>query len=359
MPINYWLERLYALALLLVALKFKIAVTLRDFAERQSSYFLIQAVLFLIPSLLLWTLLRLLFHISTDSLLFARSIHSEIQSASLYAKNLVWFVNLIVDWFVCYAILRWSARGAWLWLWLVYEVEALALAIGMAEMPLHLPQFYSPLTAQRPALAKMVQAAELRHAVKVPPISIMVDSSDTGSFAGSVGVARYFSITLSQGMLKTLDDSQLLFVVGHELGHIADGLREVVFRACVSFVWISFSYALAIQMITWCGPRLGIRGVQDWAGLPIFAICFVVFGAVTNLGFDEYQQHMELRADCFAVGFTTGEVEHPVDVAQSALVKMQPRNDSGWRSFRLGPASHPSLAMRVLSLEACENPGPQ
>ena len=93
--------------------------------------------------------------------------------------------------------------------------------------------------------------------------------------------------------------------------------------------------------------------------MPIFAICFVVFGAVTNLGFDEYQQHMELRADCFAVGFTTGEVEHPVDVAQSALVKMQPRNDSGWRSFRLGPASHPSLAMRVLSLEACENPGPQ
>ena len=267
----------------------------------------------------------------------------------------------MVDWFVCYSILRWSPRSAWLWFWLLYEVEGLKIAITLAQMPLHLPHFYSPLTAQRPALAKTVQAAELRHAVKVPPISIMVDSRNTGSFAGSVGVAGYFSITLSQGMLKTLDDPQLLSVVGHEIGHIADAdaLHRLVVRACVALVWIPFAYALAIQMITRFGPRLGIRGVQDWAGLPILAICFVVFGSVATLGMNWYQQRVELRADCFAVGFITGEVEHPVAVAQSALVKIQPRNDTGWRSFRLGPASHPSLALRVLSLEACENPARQ
>jgi Zn-dependent protease with chaperone function len=359
MPINFWLNTLYALILLLIALKFKIGVAFRDFAERHSSRFVVQAVLFLFPSLLLWTLLGLLFHIPTDSLLFARSISSEIRSARLYASHLGSLIELMVGWFVCYAILRWSPRSAWLWFWLLYEVEALALAIALAEMPLHLPQFYSPLSAQRPALAKMVQAAELRHAVKVPPISIMVDSSDTGSLAESLGVARFFTVALSQGILRNLDDSQLLFVVGHEIGHIADGFRDLVLEACVELVWISFAYAVAIQLITWYGPRLGIRGVQDWAGLPIFAICFLVFSSVATLGLNLYEQHQELRADCFAVGFMTGEVDNPVAVAQSAMIKLQPRDDNGWRGFRLGPASHPSIAMRILSLEACENPGQQ
>lgn len=228
-------------------------------------------------------------------------------------------------------------------------------------MPLHLPEIYSPLTVQRPALAKMVQAAELRHALKDVPISITVDSSETGSSAESFGVTRYFAVTLSPGILRNLDDPELLSVVGHEIGHIADadGLRGLVLRACVVLVWIPFAYALAIQMITWYGPRLGIRGVQDWAGLPIFAICFLAFSSVATLGLNWYHQHLELQADCFAVGFMTGEVQNPVAVAQSALIKLRPRNDNGWRSFRLGPASHPSLAMRVLSLEACGSPEPK
>ena len=325
MPINYWLERLYALALLLIALKLKLGVALRDFAERHSSRFVVQAVLFLFPSLLLWTLLGLLFH--------SRSTDSEIQSPRLYANHLLSLAELMVGWFVCYAILSWSARGAWLWFWLLYELTWLAFAIALAALPLHLPEIYSPLTAQRPALAKMVQAAELRHTAKDSLISITVDSSEIGSSAESFGVTNYFAVTLSPGMLRKLDDSQLLFVVGHEIGHIADGFRDLVVRACVSLVWISFAYTLAIQMITLYGPRLGIRGVQDWAGLPIFAICFVVFGSAATLGLNWYQQRLELQADCFAVGFMTGEVEHPVDVAQSALVKIQPRTDTGWRSF--------------------------
>jgi len=359
MPINFWLDTLYALVLLLVALKFKICVAFRDFAERHSRRFVVQAVLFLFPSLLLWTLLQLLFHITTDSLLFARSISSEIESASLYAKHLRSLVDLTVGWFVCYAILRWRARGAWFWFWLLYVVASLAYAISLAAMPLHLPEIYSPLTVQRPALAKMVQAAELRHAVKDQPISIMVDSSEAGSFAESFGVARYFTVTLSQGLLRNLDDSQLLFTVGHEIAHIADGLHRFVLQACVALLWISLAYALAIQTIFWYGPRLGIRSIQDWAGLPIFAICFLVFSSVATLGLNWYQQRLELRADCFAVGFITGEVERPVAVAQSALMKLRPSNDSSWRSFRLGPASHPSLALRVLSLEACESPAHQ
>lgn len=111
MPIDFWLDTLYALVLLLIALKFKIGVVFRDFAERHSSRFVVQALLFLFPSLLLWTLLRLLFQITTDSLLFARSISSEIQSARPYAKHLASLVDLMVDWFVCYAILD-GAREA-------------------------------------------------------------------------------------------------------------------------------------------------------------------------------------------------------------------------------------------------------
>jgi len=351
MSIAVLLHALYALILLVVVLKFKVCVTLRDFVERRSRRFGIQALLFLFPSLLLWALLEGFFHLATHKLFLTGSVVSDIQSRSLYLDHLELLLELMLDWFAFYAILRWIVRGRSLWLWLLYESAHLAFLISIGAMPPHLPEVFSPLTAQRPALAKLVQSAEAHHRVKVPLSRIFVGGVSTES----VGLGKYSTVLLSRGILGRLDDAQLLFVVGHEMGHLADNRYKMMISGCVMLVDIFLAYTLGVRMIARYGPELGIKGVQDWAGLPLFAICFVVFGGVRTLGMNWYQLHLEKRADCFGVQFIATEVRNPAEIAASALLEGVPHEASTSSGlFRMEHQSHPSVADRVASIRECD-----
>lgn len=252
MSIVVLLHALYALILLIVVSKFKLCVTLRDFVERRSRRFGIQAVLFLFPSLLLWALLEGFFRVATHKLFLTGSVISDIRSRNLYLDHLELLLELMLDWLVFYSILRWSARGRPLLLWLVYEVAQLALLTGRGAMPAHLPEIFSSLTAERPALAKMVQSAEAHHMVTVPLSRIFVGGDRTES----IGVGKYSAILLTRGMLGQLDDPQLLFVVGHEMGHLADNRYQTVISGCVMLAEILLAYTLGVRMITQYGQSL-------------------------------------------------------------------------------------------------------
>jgi len=356
MPATSLLYTLLALTVLFVSLKLKIISIFRDFAEKTSSRFILQAILFLFPSLLLWIVLQASIQILTYSSYLAKPMMFEGLPRYFLADKLLTFVGLLAVWFVFYVSVRWTPRIAFLWLWVLYEVAITAYSIGVALTPSHLPEYYQPLASQRPSVAKMVQAAEPRPPAEETPIPVFVETSEDGVAAESFGVGKYSSIVLSNRISRRLDDGQLLFVIGHELGHLAVRIRDLVTQACVTLLAIFLAYSLGYRMIARYGPRMGVRNPQDWAGLPVFAMCFITLATVKTLGLHWYQQHLEESADCFAIEFAASQIKNPAEVAVSTLTLLTSSSDHRKvGELRLGPTSHPPLADRIEHIGQCKS----
>jgi len=129
------------------------------------------------------------------------------------------------------------------------------------------------------ALADVVASMDVRD---VPEVFVL---SDPRPQATALGVDRPF-IVLTSGMLDLMDDEELRFVLGHELGHILSGhalyttMLLQLMRMAASLSWLSVG-ALGLRAIIgalheWqrkaelSGDRAGLLAVQDsGAGLRV------------------------------------------------------------------------------------------
>lgn len=154
-------------------------------------------------------------------------------------------------------------------------------------------------------------------------------------------------IVLWDTILEGMEDDELLFVMGHEMGHYRLGH---IWKGIAFFSVLAFGVFFGCGVfMTWAtrrfGARWGFRDLHDLASMPLFAIALSLAGLVAQPAVNAYSRAIEREADTFGL-----EVTRLNDAAARAFIKLAAQNKSNPEPPRVlewFQYSHPPVVQRV------------
>jgi STE24 endopeptidase len=234
--------------------------------------------------------------------------------------------------------------------WLVCGLLAIPLLFGLMFLK---PIGFDPLFNHfRPlhdkALEQKIQALAHRAGIAGGRIFEVDKSHDTKTVNAYVtGVLGSKRIVLWDTLLARLNEKEVLFVLGHEMGHYVLGhvARSLLLLSLLVLLGLWLVHRVSGPLIARFGTRFGFDTLADVASLPLFLVVFELFGLVALPVAMAYSRAQEHEADRFAL-----EITRTNHSAGTAFVKLQEENLShprpGW-FYKLWRASHPSLGERI------------
>ncbi len=180
---------------------------------------------------------------------------------------------------------------------------------------------------------------------RVYEVNKSVDTKAVNAYVtGFMGTKR---IVLWDTIIDKLDEDELLFVMGHEMGHYVLGhvWKSVFFISFIILISLYLAYRMAGGLIKRFQHRFGFSELADIASLPLLILLFNVYMLVLSpvlMAFTRYQEH---EADRFGLEITQNNY-----AAATAFVKLQKENLAnprpGWL-YKLWRSSHPPLGERI------------
>jgi len=252
----------------------------------------------------------------------------------------------IVATLVVYALLR---ATAWWWLW-----GALLFLLGYALLALAAPTLLIPLFYRlTPLQDGDLRARVLRVAARagVPILGVWVaDQSRKSRTANAavVGLGRTRRILLFDTLLSELAADEIETVLAHELGHQVHGDigRGLLVQAALTLAtfWIA-DHALR------AGTRaLGLEGLADPAGLPLFGLVLMAVGLFALPIANGWSRHVERQADDFALRLTGNAPAFIAAMERLAALNLAEAEPHPIKELLF--YSHPSFRRRVRSASA-------
>ena len=341
----------YGIAVSLIFLFGRISARIRDFAHghargryrRLLIYFAIYSALsFLIAFPLSWYqgfALEHRYHLSTES--FGRWLGDELKELGLAIAFLGVAPILVLAYFVMERVRRWWVVLAAAWIPLV-------VTFVLIEPVVIDPLFnkFTPLKDQ--ALKQQILALAAKAGIpgrNVYQVDKSVQTKKYNAYVNGFGASQ--RIVLWDTTLKGMKPDEILFVMGHEMGHYRLGhiWKEIVFLSVLGFAVFYLSGALMTWSVRRFGPRWGFAELHDIASIPLFLLALNVVGLVTQPLVCAQSRGQEHQADTFGL-----EVTHLNDAAARAFVKLGSQNKSNPEPPRLlewFEYTHPPLLERV------------
>jgi Zn-dependent protease with chaperone function len=247
---------------------------------------------------------------------------------------------------VPYLLIRKSPNRWWLW-------TAMVAVPGICGLILLQPIAIDPLfndfgPMKNKELEQKILALADRAGIEGSRVYEVAKSEDTKAVNAYVtGFMDTKRIVLWDTTIAKLDERQLLFVMGHEMGHYVLG-----------HIWKTIALAgFGIAFVLWCAHRLsrglitrfrdrfGFTELSDVASLPLILLIANLIGFVVSPAALAYSRWQEHDSDRFGLEITKDNW-----AGASAFVKLQeenlgvPRPGLFYKVFR---ASHPPLGERV------------
>ena len=154
-------------------------------------------------------------------------------------------------------------------------------------------------------------------------------------------------IVMWDTMLEAMNRDEILFVMGHEMGHYVLGhvWKANVMIALGAFVAFWLVARIAGWLLAVFGRRWGIEGPGDLAALPVLSLALSVVTLVAQPGVNAVTRRVEHESDVYSV-----EITRDNDAAARAFLKLSAGNranpePAGW--VRVMFYSHPPLADRI------------
>lgn len=180
---------------------------------------------------------------------------------------------------------------------------------------------------------------------RVFEVAKSVDTNTVNAYV--TGFLTSKRIVLWDTLLARLDEPEVLFVMGHEMGHYVLGhvLQGIVLYALLAGLGLWAIQRVAPRVITrWCG-RMGFVRLDDVASLPLLLLLLQLGSFAIMPAALAVSRHMEHEADRFGLELTQDN-----RAAALAFVKLQQSNLSNPRPGRLfvwWRGSHPPLGERI------------
>ncbi len=245
-----------------------------------------------------------------------------------------------------YTVLRRSPRRWWLWTWLAALPVLVFVFVISPVVVAPLFNKFGPLEDKQLEAQILAEAnqAGIRGS-RIFEVNKSVDTKAIDAYVTGFGSSK--RIVLYDTIIKKLDSREILFALGHEMGHYV--LHHVVIPLFGSWLLIGCSlwavHRMSGGLIARYHDRFGFDRLDDPASLPLLlllasAISFVL--APLQLA---VSRHLEHEADRFGLELTRDNHS-----AATAFVKLQqenleiPRPGPIYTFFR---ASHPSLGERI------------
>lgn len=323
----YFLEFGWTIAVLLVLLHLGVARRLRDWVESLAHDRFMQALIF-VPAFLLaldalllpadaadhWMQLRFAQSVQGWGSWFGSQAKSDILAAAAGAF-LAWLVS---------AIMRRSPRHWWFYGWLA-AVPVLIFSSFVNPLLID-PLFFSyrPLSDTQPELTKQLERVAARAGQRIPEnrILLMNASRSIQSLNAYVtGLGASTRVVVWDTTVARMTTSEILFIFGHELGHYVLGhrIQSTAFSVAVLLLvsWAGFyAFGWALRRF---GSAWGLRGVDDWASLPLALVLLYVLSAATAPAQNAFERHLEHEADQYGLEIVHGIVPNSSEVAVAAL----------------------------------------
>lgn len=304
----------YSLLVLVALLALGIAAKYRDWAERVSKYQFVQALIF-VP-LLLVTLTVLGLPLDAYQQHIGRQYGLSVQGwvswfgdvAKGQAVSLIMFT--LVIWGVT-SLIRKSPRRWWFYAWLL-AMPVAVFVVFLAPLVLD-PLFnnFEPLDKTNPQLVDAIERVAARAGQNIPRDRIfLMDASKkvTTLNAYVTGFGPSKRIVVWDTTLKNATIPETLFVVGHEMGHYV--LNHVAIGMAALAVGMFFGFYLLYAIANWALPRFQqrwhMRGLSDWAAVPMLLLIFSLLNIVADPISNTIGRQIEHNADIYGLEVTHG-----------------------------------------------------
>jgi STE24 endopeptidase len=323
---------------------------LRSWAERVGRQWYFSYAIYCTAFCLIYFLLLLpliyyggfihLHHYDLSNQSFARWLYCSIQGAAIVLVG-----GLAVGW-VPFFIIKKSPRRWWLYLGLL---TPLYLCFTLWVQPVLIDPLFNKFT---PVQDKKLEARILAEATRagiqgsrVYQVNTSVDSKVENAYvAGLMGTKR---IVFYDTLLQNMKEDELLFVMGHEMGHYVLGhkAKRIAFKSLLILLSLYLAYRLASPVIGRFKHIWGFAAPSDFAALPLGVLAFWLFCLVDRPIYMAFSRHLEHEADRFGLELT--RENHAAATAFAKLMQVGlgvPRLGT-FRMVWLG--SHPCIADRI------------
>lgn len=362
---GYWLHftsEFYAIAILLAIIALGAAAKLRDWAEAASPRRAVQALIFVPLLLLINDILYLPAHIYGQhlELKFDQSIQSWPSWFWDWTKSeLILLVCAVPLALLLFLVIRRSPRRWWLYFWLA-TLPLIVTAMYLEPMIIE-PMFYrfEPLERTHPELVPQLEKLVARGGLAIPPdrmFEMKASEKLIGLNAYVSGFGASNRVVIWDTTLQKLTTPEILAVFGHEMGHYVLGhIRNSLILLAAGLLVLLFLGAHFVEwMIARWGARWRIRGVGDWASLPLLLLIATVLSFLAEPVVNGYSRWQEHQADVYGLEVTHGVVP---DSSQAAAQSFQVMGEIGLdepnpnRFIEFWLFSHPSTADRLAFAE--------
>jgi Zn-dependent protease with chaperone function len=354
----HFIDAAYGILLLVLILALRLAPRFRDWAERVSRRRILQAYI-VVP----------LIATVTDALQLPTAMYGHHLSLQ-FEQSIQGWGSWFWDWtkgelvgavilgpvlWILYGVVRRSPRRWWFYCWLttIPIVVFLLFIAPVAITPLF--NRFDPLAAKQPDLVAQIQKVVARGGLEIPAdrMYLMNASEKVNSVNAYVtGIGASKRVVVWDTTIQKMTTPEILFVFGHEMGHYVLGHMwlsiAMLCTMLLVFLFLGF-HATHWALARW-GGRWKIRGVDDWASLPVLMLMLGVFLLVAEPAQNGFSRVLEHNADIYGLEVIHGLVPDSPKVAADAFqvlgeVSLDDPNPSPFIEFWL--YSHPSIRDRV------------
>jgi Zn-dependent protease with chaperone function len=251
----------------------------------------------------------------------------------------------LVLWFP-YWLLRKSPRRWWLYTGLAV---APLLAFLLLVTPIWIEPLFNDFGAMKDkALEAKILALADRAGIEGSHVYEVNKSVDTKTVNAYVtGFLNTKRIVLWDTILAKLTGKEVLFVMGHEMGHYVLGhtAQLIVLGTALALLGLWTIHRTAGGLIARYRERFGFSELSDVASVPLMALLFSLVAFVLSPAVLAVARHVEHEADRFGLEITRDNHD-----CATAFVKLQQENLSNPRPgllFKLWRLSHPPLGERI------------